>query len=325
MEADLVKRAGILYKAIPAAGIHGVGLRALPYNSWQLGRGVFAARRILKDFRPQALFFTGGYMAVPMALAGRKIPSALYVPDIEPGLALKTLARFARCIAVTAEESRSYFPGHPRVVVTGYPARPDLKTWDPEMARQVFDFTADLPVLLVSGGSKGARSINRALLAVLPQLLAEMQVIHISGQLDWPEVEQARGSLDAAQLARYRAYPYLHGEMGAALALADLAITRAGASSLGELPLFGLPAVLVPYPYAWRYQQVNAEYLARQGAAQVVADAELASRLLPAVQDLMRDPGRREQMRQAMQSLARPDAAQSIASLLFDMAGRGQR
>jgi UDP-N-acetylglucosamine--N-acetylmuramyl-(pentapeptide) pyrophosphoryl-undecaprenol N-acetylglucosamine transferase len=83
--------------------------------------------------------------------------------------------------------------------------------------------------------------------------------------------------------------------------------------------------VLVPYPYAWRYQQVNAEYLARQGAAQVVADADLASRLLPAVQELMRDRDRREKMRQAMQSLAKPDAAQSIASLLFDMAGRGYR
>ncbi len=128
-----------------------------------------------------------------------------------------------------------------------------------------------LPILLVFGGSTGARSINRALLAVLPELLKEMQIIHVSGKLDWAEVEAARGQLsglsgEQADLAqRYRAYPYLHAEMGAALAAADLALSRAGASSLGEFPQAGLPAILVPYPYAWRYQKVNASYLAAAG------------------------------------------------------------
>ena len=95
MEEDLVKRAGIRYTAIPAAGVHGVGLKALPGNLVRLARGVLASRRILREFNPQVLFFTGGYVAVPMALAGTGVPSLLFVPDIEPGLALKTLARFA--------------------------------------------------------------------------------------------------------------------------------------------------------------------------------------------------------------------------------------
>src|SRR5512136_1389396 len=95
MEADLIARTGLSYTAIPAAGVHGVGLHSLPGNLIQLARGIKASQAVLKDFNPDVLFFTGGYVAVPMALAARKRASVLYVPDIEPGMALKTLARFA--------------------------------------------------------------------------------------------------------------------------------------------------------------------------------------------------------------------------------------
>ena len=181
-----------------------------------------------------------------------------------------------------------------------------------------------LPVLVVFGGSSGARSINRALFAALPELLGEMQVVHISGRLDWSEVEAAQTRLaqDLAQdfVERYRAYPYLHEEMGAALASADLVASRAGASSLGELPLYGLPAVLVPYPYAWRYQMVNAQYLEKRGAAVIISDAELGSKLTGIVRDLMADHQRLAGMGAAMRSLAKPNAAQQIAGLLGSLA-----
>jgi len=118
---------------------------------------------------------------------------------------------------------------------------------------------------------------------------------------------------------RYRAYPYLHTEMGAAFAAADLAVCRAGASTLGELPIYGLPAILVPYPHAWRYQYVNAQYLVRQGAGQLLLDQDLGTQLLPQVRQLMRDPDRLGQMRRAMHSLAQPQAANSIAALLQSM------
>ena len=102
--------------------------------------------------------------------------------------------------------------------------------------------------------------------------------------------------------------------------LADLAITRAGASTLGELPLFGLPAILVPYPYAWRYQRVNASYLVKRGAAEVIEDLNLVEQIVPKVRELMADHAKREKMSQAMHSLARPDAAARIASLLIELA-----
>lgn len=326
MEADLVKRAGIDYREIPAAGVHGVGARALPGNVRQIGRGLQAARRVLKDFRPEVILFTGGYVAIPVALSSRlpglRIPPPsilLYVPDIEPGLALKTLARFADRIAITVEESRSYFRGYKNVTVTGYPVRQALTSWDKVSARRALHLPLDQPVLLVVGGSKGARNINRAVFAALPDLLAGMQIVHVSGKLDWSEVESVRESLSLEQLSRYHAYPYLHAEMGAALASADLAISRAGASTLGEYPLFGLPAILVPYPYAWRYQRVNARYLADRGAAIVVNDEDLGRDLTLVVQGLIRDEARLEKMGRAMSKLARPDAAKAIGYLLHSM------
>jgi UDP-N-acetylglucosamine--N-acetylmuramyl-(pentapeptide) pyrophosphoryl-undecaprenol N-acetylglucosamine transferase len=292
---------------------------------------LFASLRILRRFRPDVLLFTGGYVAVPMALAARlpqpglrRPRSLVYVPDIEPGLALKVIARLADQVAATAEETRKYFPGRRSLRITGYPlrqelAQPESGQWDKMSARRVLGLALDLPVLLVSGGSKGARSINQALMAVLPDLLAEMQVVHISGQLDWEQVQAQAAELPAGLSERYHAFPYLHEQMGAALAAADLAVMRAGASILGELPYFGVPAVLVPYPHAWRYQRVNAEYLVQRGAALLLPDDELAARLRLVVDELMGDATRRAAMTQAMQALRQPESAQELAGILHEL------
>jgi len=322
MEAGLVERQGIPFQSIPAAGVHGVGLRVLPGNIARLAQGLLASRRILRSFRPEVLFFTGGYVAVPMALAGWRVPSLLFVPDIEPGLALKTLARFADRIAVSSAASERYFPHRERIVPTGYPTRADLGTWDRSRARRSLHLTDDLPVLLVSGGSRGARSINESVLKHLPELLEMAQVIHITGELDWGVVQAQTRELPQTQATRYHAFPYLHEEMGAALAAADLAVSRAGASTLGEYPLFGLPAILVPYPFAWRYQKVNAEYLAQRGAAVVIENSHLADQLLPTLRDLLNQPDRLMSMRNAMLTLAQPAAASEIGHLLLALVER---
>jgi UDP-N-acetylglucosamine--N-acetylmuramyl-(pentapeptide) pyrophosphoryl-undecaprenol N-acetylglucosamine transferase len=339
METQLVERSGIPFRTIPAAGVHGIGLRTLPRNLWQLSRGVLASRRILREFKPDVLFFTGGYVAVPMALAGWKVPSLLYVPDIEPGLALNILARFADKIAVTAEDSRSYFTSTcgtcagkqtERITLTGYPVRTDLARWTRQAARKELNLSQESPVLLVSGGSKGARSINSAVLANLPALVEAAQIVHITGELDWPIVEEkvkklfkdavrqsTLAGIPTIQSARYHAFPYLHEQMGAALAAADLTLSRAGASTLGEYPLFGLPAVLVPYPHAWRYQKVNAGYLVRHAAAVLLEDVKLSDQLLPTIKDLLNQPQKLASMRGSMQQLSHPDAAAQIGRQLL--------
>jgi UDP-N-acetylglucosamine--N-acetylmuramyl-(pentapeptide) pyrophosphoryl-undecaprenol N-acetylglucosamine transferase len=321
MEEDLVKRAGLPYAAIPAAGVHGVGLFALPGNLAHLARGVIASRDILYDFQPDVLLFTGGFVGVPMAVAGRGIPSLVYVPDIEPGLALKFLARFASVVALTTEKSRRYFAPTTRTEITGYPLRPELSGWQRAPARAHLGLDPQRFTLLVTGGSKGAQTINRPVLAALPQLLHDMQILHITGQGDFAEAEKAKAGLPAELAACYFPHAYLH-DMGAALAAADLAVSRAGASTLGEYPLFGLPAILVPYPFAWRYQQVNAYHLVDLGAALYLENKQLADQIVPTVQQLRGDPQRLESMRQAMRALARPDAAERLANLLRELASR---
>jgi len=321
MEGKLVERASLPFKSIPAAGLHGVGLQRLPGNLKTLGQGVLASQKILSEFNPDVLFFTGGYVAVPMALAGRKIPSLLYVPDVEPGLALKALAYFASQITLTADESKPYFSDQAKLMVTGYPVRQELTNWNKVVARKRLGLKTDLPVLLVFGGSKGARSINLALLDHLQTLLEHVEVVHLSGELDSSLVEAKRETLSKEQARRYHAYPYLHEDMGAALAAADLAVSRSGASTLGEYPLFGIPAILVPYPHAWRYQKVNADLLVKRGAALMIEDAKLKSGLFLTIEKLLEAPEKLETMRTAMLALRRPEAAAKIATQLCELAG----
>lgn len=322
MEAGLVERAGILFKAIPAAGLHGVGWRKIPANLLTLWRGYRQAKVLVDEFQPDALLFTGGYLAAPVALAARKRPSLLLVPDIEPGLALKTLARFASRIALISDESRPFFANSlAKLRVTGYPTRAELGGWNKTAAAAILDLHSGLPVVLAVGGSKGAHSINEAVWLHLPALLERAEVIHLTGQADFEPSRQQQQNLPQALRSRYHPFAYLHENMGAALVSADLALSRAGASTLGEFPLYGLPAVLVPYPHAWRYQQVNAAFLVRRGAALVLDDAKLKSGLYLMVEKLLETPEKLASMRQAMSSLAAPQAASQLAAHLAELAG----
>ena len=322
LESDIVSRAGLPFEAIRGGGLHGVGWRRLPLNAFQLMRGVGEARAAVRRWRPEVALVTGGFITAPVALAAwlERVPVLVYLPDLEPALAVRFISRIAARIAVTAEESRAYFQRLGRavadkVVVTGYPTRPDLATAPREEARQHLGLDPARRTILVTGGSRGARSLNRAVLAALPDWLKDYQVVHLTGQLDWPEVERAQAVLPAGQRAYYQARPYLH-EMGWALAAADLVVSRAGASALGEYPLFGLPAVLVPYPYAWRYQKVNADYLVKRGAAVRLDDEALGAELAPTVRRLLDDPARLEAMRMAARAAATPDAARKIGDEL---------
>jgi len=314
VEERLADRAGLRFVGVPAGGVHGLAPWRAAWNLIKLTRGFLAARRLARRERPQVLFVTGGYASVPVALAAwtSRVPVMLYLPDIEPGLAVRFIARLATRVAVTVEDSLTFFPPG-KCVVTGYPVRAEFAGLTRASARKALGLAPDGPVVLVLGGSHGARSINLAVTEGLEGLLEVAQIVHVSGELDWPWVAERAEGLRADLRARYHPYAYLHEDIGQALAAADLAVCRAGASILGELPYFGLPAVLVPYPYAWRYQRVNAGWLAARGAAVVLEDERLGRELLPTVRGLLADPGRLAQMRERSQALARPEAAARLA------------
>jgi len=329
IEESLIPMAGLSLQTISAGPIVGVSLPIKIMNALKLTWSLGKANTIIRRFRPNVLFMTGGYVNVPVAIVARlrRIPALIYLPDIEPGLAIRRLSQLAGLVAATAGASRRFFP-EGKVVVTGYPVRGELRqalSMDKATALGMFELKSGRSTVLVTGGSRGARSINRALMGNLPELLESYQIIHLSGTLDWPEVQANADKLADKHKAYYRPYPFLNETMGAALRSADIAVARAGASALGEFPAFALPSILVPYPHAWRYQKVNADFLAAEGAAMTLADEQLNEELLPTLNRLLSERERLAEMSKAARRLNVPDAEDRLADVVYGLAQRGTK
>lgn len=317
MEEPLIRRAGL-----PFRGVQAGGLRDLPWgvrlrHSMKLVRGFGEAWQILKKFRPDVVLATGGYVTFPVGLAAwlQRVPLVLYLPDIVPGLAVRALAPLATKVAITTPETARWFGE--KSVVTGYPVRRALATPKSKAAaRQSFNLTPDTSVLLVTGGSLGAHSLNEAIGSLLLDYLKLAHIIHVHGKGDSEWLAAQREALPEELRGRYLLYDYLHETMSDALLAADLVVARAGASVLGEFTAAALPAVLVPLPIAGVNQGGNARWLEARGGAVVVDNARLATDLFPMVQALLSDPRRLLLMAEAMKRAARPDAAAAIVALL---------
>jgi len=326
-EEDLVRREGLNFQPIRAGALR-VG------TPWGLAKGLFnltvgtlQATRAVGRFRPDVVFATGGYASVPVALAAclpdrqarlRQRPLVVYLPDLVPGWAVRLLARLARRVAVTAAPAAARLPSG-KAVVTGYPVRRGFFAAQKDEGRRRLGLDPRLPTLFVSGGSQGGRSINRAVAEQLPRLLEVCQIVHVSGRADHPWLAETRERLPDARRSAYHLHDYLHEEMPWAMAAADLAVMRSGASTLGELTPVGLPAILVPYPYAGGHQRANARYLKDLGGAVALEEGDLPS-LFERVRELLSDRPRLESMAAALRSAARPEAAQEIARLVLEAA-----
>jgi UDP-N-acetylglucosamine--N-acetylmuramyl-(pentapeptide) pyrophosphoryl-undecaprenol N-acetylglucosamine transferase len=269
-----------------------------------------AAVRILRRRRPDVVLGGGGYVAGPMVLAAGalRIPAALTEADAHLGLANRLAAPFARRIflafPVEGLDGEKY-----RVVGRPIPKRSEPIPQD--VARRRFELPAEGPVVLVFGGSQGARRLNEA--AVEAFAADGPAVLHLGGERDYPELAPRVKRPD------YRLLPFTD-EFGAALAAADLVVARAG-GSVWEVAAAGRPALLVPYPHATAdHQAKNARYFERGGGAVVVREGELALR--QQVETLLADPSRLKEMGEAMRRLARPDAADVIAEELIALALR---
>ncbi|MDO8691586.1 MAG: undecaprenyldiphospho-muramoylpentapeptide beta-N-acetylglucosaminyltransferase [Dehalococcoidia bacterium] len=321
IEETLVMREGIPFTGIEAGPLRGKSPLIMAGSAARTTLGMARAWKELGRLDPDALLATGGYVSIPVAMAAslRRIPIVIYLPDIEPGWAVRALSPLSQRIAVTSDASVAYLPAS-KVVVTGYPVREDVYGQDKAGARRSLGLKEDLPTLLVLGGSRGARSINKAVGENLDRLLAYCQVIHVCGADDESWLRERASRIGGENAGRYALYPYLHSEFPAALAAADLALSRAGASVMGEYPAVGLPSILVPYPYAGSHQDKNASYLSRTGAAVVLRNGRVNA-LQDTVIDLLRDPTRLDRMAKEARALSRPDAARHIAELLTE-AGR---
>jgi UDP-N-acetylglucosamine--N-acetylmuramyl-(pentapeptide) pyrophosphoryl-undecaprenol N-acetylglucosamine transferase len=242
----------------------------------------------------------------------------VFLPDVRPGWAVRAMARLARRVAVTSPRSLPFLPPG-KAVVTGYPVRPAFWQATKMEARRRLSLQDEERVLFIAGATHGARTLNQIVAKHLSQVLELCQLIHISGRGDHPWLEGLHQALPERLRHRYHLHPYLYEDLPWAMAAADLAVMRSGASVMGELPALGLPAVLVPYPYAGGHQRFNAHYLADAGAALVMENDKLNG-FLPLVGELLADEQRRAAMAEASRRLARPNAARDIARILLEAA-----
>lgn len=283
-----------------------------------LGLATLRAVKVLVSYRPRVTFATGGYVSVPAALASwlLRIPLVLFLPDVVPGKAVRWLVPLARRVAVSTEDSLPWLP-RGRVVVTGYPTRASFSEASRGKARDMFGVPPNTHLVCVFGGSLGSQSINDALVPLLPELLSRCFVLHVAGERRIEEVRKAVTELPEALSKKYLLHPYLDGDdMAAALAAADLAVCRSGASVLGELPATATPAILIPLHIPGVHQQQNAEYLSKRGAAIILDNSDLYPQLGPTLKTLLADPARLQAMTAACRLLAKPGAAADIAGLI---------
>jgi UDP-N-acetylglucosamine--N-acetylmuramyl-(pentapeptide) pyrophosphoryl-undecaprenol N-acetylglucosamine transferase len=312
IENRLVPAAGYPLQLVRVGALKNVSLMTRLKTAFDLPRAIWDASRMINEFAPDVVIGVGGYASGPAMLSAvmKHVPTLAFEPNVVPGFANRMVARFVSGAAVHFEETAKYFR---HGEVTGVPVRQAFFEIPPKRG--------GTPTLLVFGGSQGAHAINEAIFRCLPVLRREapgIHIIHQTGERDYNDALAAYQSLgESAEVSKFIE------DMPAAFARADLVVCRSGASTVAEIAAAGKPAVFVPFPRAADdHQRVNAEVLARHGAAVVVEESKLEGVwLAETIAALLQDPQRLRQMSQSARELAHPNAAKDIAAMAARVAG----
>jgi UDP-N-acetylglucosamine--N-acetylmuramyl-(pentapeptide) pyrophosphoryl-undecaprenol N-acetylglucosamine transferase len=325
LEERLASEAGLRFVPVKASGWD----RARP---WTLVTAVARATAsvvrcvgLLRRERTDVVVGFGGYVSVPLGLAASfyGVPLVVHEQNSVPGLANRVLSRWARAVCLTYAESVGHLRRRDRAVVTGDPVRPAVLAADRDAGRAVFGVGENDTLLLVFGGSRGARHLNSAIVNLYKTLsvVKGLRIVQIAGPTEAATVRQSLHAVAGDAPGWWSVLDYVD-EMGDLLAASDLVVCRAGATTLAEVSVLGKASLLVPYPYATDdHQTHNAEPFLSAGAALVVADADLDA---PAFGDeliaLLQDPGRRSKMARVASTLGRPGAAGAVLEAVTEAA-----
>lgn len=311
---------GVRFQGIITKGFGPHGLKEFLAGTWAVVRGMWQANKHLRRNHVAAIVGTGGYASASVVLVGalRRIPIVLHEPNAVAGKANRWMSLFARRVALGFDAGAALLPAQ-KCVVTGVAVRTPPAAPRPEEARARFGLSQSRPTLLVVGGSQGAVALNDAVTAALDSInRLGFQVLHQTG----PKHFEERAGAEMAQRPYYRAVPYIE-DMAAAYAAADVALCRAGASTVAEIALYGVPTIFVPFPFAAdNHQRENARIYEMDGAARVVEQSELNADTLCAQIATLAEPEQRNAMRQRLARFARPNAAHQIAGLTLALTGR---
>jgi len=329
METELVPREGYPLRTIAISGLsRSLSLNGLKHNAVtlrQVLRSTGTAKRILREFCPDAVVGTGGYVCYPVLRAAHALglPTLVHEANAVPGLTTKLLSRFVDCVMVGFEHARENYSASVRVEFTGMPVREDFSGLTRAAARRKLGLDDDTPLLLSVWGSLGSGHVN----GLMPDFLSlvcrdrRFRIIHAAGKRYYGALAEqvtARCGADASEKGvDVREYIY---DMPTVMAAADLVMCRSGASTLGELAALGKPAILVPSPNVTNNQQEkNARPLEKLGGARVLTEGGFtAESLYGAALELLSSPETLEKMGAAMRSCGVPDAAGRIADLILD-------
>lgn len=321
MESRIVPEAGYDFITIDVSGIDRSSMLKAGQSLIKFPYSFFQAKDIIKDFNPDFIVGTGGYVSFPVVLAGTYFAPKTFIHEQNayPGLANRHLAKRVDCTMLTFAEAEKYLEAK-RIKITGLPIRQEFFHVSPQAARQSLGLNENLFTLIAFGGSRGAATINRAMLDALDQLQdQQIQLIWITGSDNYEEINrQVQERVKREHTATMRILPYMNN-IEQAMAASHLAVCRAGASTLAELAVLGLPAILVPYPYAAdNHQEKNARALMEKKAATMVIDEFLdGDTLVKAIDALRSEPNKLHDMRRQMLQEAKPQALNDIVTELI--------
>lgn len=319
LEVELIPREGIPLATIDVRGLLGKSPGRKVSGVARAALACIQSLRILRRFRPRVVVGTGGYVCGPVVLMAMAmhIPTALQEQNVFPGSTNRFLARWADLVFVPFQEASRYFPRGARLVVSGNPVRREILEVRREEGAHAVGLDPGRPIVLVFSGSRGARSINRAMLEVIESRGTRLpaQLLYITGReyYSWVKERLRDMGIDVEKAGNITIRPYLYN-MEHALAAADLVVSRAGAMTLAEITARGLPAVLIPSPHvANNHQEYNARLLESKGAAVLISDREVSGeRLVQAIASLLANPARLRDMAAASKEAGKPDALFTI-------------
>ena len=327
LESDIVPKENIPFRALNLAG--GFERHFTLENFKRAANAILSIKKataIIKEFAPNVVVGTGGYVCGPILLAAslEHIPTLIQEQNVVVGITNKILSKFVTKIAAGSKQALSKFPPE-KTVYTGNPIRKSVLEGTRAEGLKTYGFVAEKPVVLISGGSRGARAINRAMIGVLAHAAENdsIQFLHVTGRGEYDDVinRLREAGVDLSTCKHIRVEPYLY-DMPRAMAMADLAVFRAGATGLAELTARGVPAILIPYPYAAEnHQEFNARELVDAGAARMILNSELTSEGLDfLIYELLGDRELLQSMSEASRKLGRPQAADVIADMIIELA-----
>lgn len=332
LEADIIPKEGYDFATIDVRGFERRLSLANMVTIAKAASSVWHAKDMINKFKPDIVIGTGGYVCGPVLFAAcwAGIPTLIQEQNVIPGITNKLLSYFVDKIAVGYRESAPHFYKPEKIVFTGNPIRSEVITAHRENGVRELGLKPGKLTLLVSGGSRGARSINTAMVEVHKYFSnrSDIQILHITGQSEYNNLVSnlVDSGIDITGAGNSIIKPYLY-DMPNALAAADLAVFRAGAIGLAELTARGIPAILIPYPYAAaNHQEFNARILEKNGAAIVIRDSELTGQvLIERIEQLLKDRRSLENMSEASRKMGHPYAADEIAKQAYQLKAKYQK